>query len=214
MQILSTSIDSIIIGERHRALSEDAVTWLAESVKEFGLQQPISIRIAADGDTFLVAGRHRLEAMKRLGKTHIECIEIGDDEIRAELWEIAENLHRLDLTKEQRDEHIRRYAELLEARDTSPKIPVPQNAAMEIGYRNPPRPEKSIARRIAEETGLSDDTVRRALKPPARPKRPPARPQLSAAGKQLAALRKAWREASQTVRDHFLTEVNGQQQAA
>ena len=30
--------------------------------------------------------------------------------------EITENLHRLDLSKEQRDEHIRRYAELLTAK--------------------------------------------------------------------------------------------------
>ena len=204
MQILSTSIDSIIIGERHRALSEDAVSRLVESVKAIGLQQPISIRIAADGDTFLVAGRHRLAAMKQLGKTHIDCVEVGDDEIKAEMWEIAENLHRLDLTKEQRDEHIRRYAELLVARDAT-KIQVPQSAVAEIGYKSPPPQTKGIARRIAEETGLSDDTVRRALNPR---RKPAPRTILSAAGKQLAALRKAWREASPTVRDHFLTEVN------
>lgn len=33
------------------------------------------------------------------------------------------------------------------------------------------------------------------------------RTQISPAGKQLAALRKAWREASPTVREHFLTEI-------
>jgi hypothetical protein len=31
------------------------------------------------------------------------------------MWEIAENLHRADLTAEQRHAWIRRYAELLEA---------------------------------------------------------------------------------------------------
>jgi hypothetical protein len=47
--------------------------------------------------------------------------------LRAQLvWELAENLHRLDLTKDQRDHHIRRYAELLEVRrgvDTGPRDP-------------------------------------------------------------------------------------------
>lgn len=38
-----------------------------------------------------------------------------------------------------------------------------QNAAPEIGYRKPPPQQKGIPRLIAEETGLSVDTVRRAL---------------------------------------------------
>ena len=65
---------------------------------------------------------------------------------------------------EQRDEHIRRYAELLIMRR---EIQVPQNAAPEIGYKQPPQQSKGIPRQIAEETGLSVDTVRRALNPPA-----------------------------------------------
>lgn len=76
--------------------------------------------------------------------------------------EISENLHRLDLTKAQRDEHIRRYAELLEARRELDKNQVRQNDAPEIGYRKPPPQEKGVARIIAEETGLSSRTVRRA----------------------------------------------------
>ena len=76
------------------------------------------------------------------------------------MWEIAENLHRFDLTKEQRDEHIRRYADLLEAR----KQVSPQTAAQPKSGPQGGRP-KSIAREVAEATGLSDDTVRRALNP-------------------------------------------------
>jgi ParB-like chromosome segregation protein Spo0J len=106
---------------------------------------------------------HRLEAAKRLGWTHIDCIEVDDDPISAEMWEIAENLHRLDLTKEQRDEHIRRYAELLERR--AAEIPVVQNEPVEIGYGKPPARPKGLARQIAEETGLSKSTVQRALNP-------------------------------------------------
>lgn len=75
-------------------------------------------------------------------------------------------MRQLGAKLKQRDEHIRRYAELLEAQA---KIPEPQTAAPEIGYKKPPPAKKGIARQIADATGLSDDTVRRALNP-----KPPA----------------------------------------
>ncbi|WP_017182099.1 hypothetical protein [Sphingobium xenophagum] len=53
---------------------------------------------------------------------------------------------------------------MLEAQAAA-KIQVTQNAAPEIGYGKPPPQQKGTARQIAEETGLSVDTVRRALKP-------------------------------------------------
>ena len=107
----------------------------------------------------LVAGRYRLEAVKSLEWENIDAIFIDGDEIIRELVEISENLHRADLTKEQRDEHLRRYAELLE--EQAQKV-VPQNAAKPKSGPKGGRP-KSIAKKIAEGTGRSDDTVRRAL---------------------------------------------------
>lgn len=70
----------------------------------------------------------------------------------------AENLHRADLTKEERDRQIRRYAELLGQS--------PQSAAIESrredgkGHR-----KEGVASIIAKETGISKDTVERALNP-------------------------------------------------
>lgn len=97
-----------------------------------------------------------------LGWAHIDCLEVDDNAVEAEMWEIAENLHRLDLTKEQRDEHIRRYANLLEARKVqSPQIAVIESKRADGRGHRP----KSTAREIADATGLSDDTVRRALNP-------------------------------------------------
>ena len=83
----------------------------------------------------------------------------------AKLWEIAENLHRLDLTKEQRDAHIRRYIELLEAKRALEVVP--QNG--EQLPRHPPGRPKSIIQQVADETGLGRGTIRRAAKPPPRP---------------------------------------------
>ena len=48
------------------------------------------------GSYVLVAGRHRLDAHKQLKKTQIEAT-IFPDRLDADLWEIAENLHRAEL---------------------------------------------------------------------------------------------------------------------
>lgn len=217
MQSLSIRVDDIEIGERHRALSDDAVDRLLASIREIGLRQPITVRVVEEmmvggeltaGVPVLVAGRHRLEAAKRLGWSHIDCIEIDDNAIAAEMWEIAENLHRLDLTKEQRDEHIRRYAELIEAKA---KIQVPQTAAPEIGYAKPPPQTKGTARQIAEETGLSVDTVRRALnpKPPAQIVLVDALSERDVVLLQFNALMAAWNRACPEARERFTAEIDG-----
>lgn len=210
MQTISIRVEDIEIGERHRALSDDAIQRLANSMGDIGLRQPISVRIVDEmvvdgcltaGVPVLVAGAHRHAAAKLLGWSHIDCVEIENDAIAAELWEIAENLHRLDLSKEQRDEHIRRYAELIEARDRI----VPQTA--EQSPRPVGRP-KSVTTQIAEATGLSDDTVRRALNPKTvpEPKAPMADHDVFAV--QFNALMAAWNRAGPDVREAFLSELD------
>lgn len=215
MEAYSLRTDDIQVGDRHRALSTDAVDRLAASMRDIGLRQPISVRIVdemmVDGDLtagvpILVAGAHRLAAAKALGWTHIDCIEVEDDPISAELWEIAENLHRCDLSKEQRDAHIRRYAELLAAREVSP-----QNAAQPKSGPQGGRP-KGVARQIAEATGLSDDTVRRALNP--QPK-PAPRPQLvdvkdayDVVREQADAIVRAWNRACPEARQLAMEQID------
>ena len=127
----SIRVDYIETGERHRALSQDAIERLAKSMAEMGLHHPISIRFVddyqtADGDTcdgvpLLVAGAHRLAAAKSLGWEKIDCIEVDDDPVKAEMWEIAENLHRAELTVLERSEHI---AEWVRLTDGQPKAQV------------------------------------------------------------------------------------------
>lgn len=181
MSMVSVRVESIVVGERHRALSEDAVQRLAASMKAIGLRTPITVRVVddyvlpdgevCDGVPLLVTGRHRLAAARALGWDHIDCIDADDDEITAELWEIAENLHRLDLTKEQRDEHIRRYADLLEEKRS---LTVQgEHPVLADGRRGGAQHVKSVSRQIAEETGISLTTVKRArgiiASPPPKP---------------------------------------------
>jgi hypothetical protein len=216
MKTISIRVEDIEIGERHRALSDDAVTRLAASLSEIGLRQPITIRVVDEmmvdghltaGVPVLVAGRHRLEAAKQLGWSHIDCIEVDDEILAAEMWEIAENLHRLDLTKEQRDEHIRRYAELLEERK-----------ALEVVGQNVPKPKsgpqggrpKEVARQIADETGLSAKTIRRALNPQIVPIKSALEPETEAEAiiREANAIVSAWNRARQPARDLALEQID------
>lgn len=165
MNLERVYLDGIETGERMRPLIPERIAALKSSIKEIGLRTPLTVMAQRDGvDTrmILVTGKHRLEALRQLGEEATDCFVIADDEIDARLWEIAENLHRVDLSKEQRDEHIRQYAALLE-----------EKQAMEVSQQNASKPKsgpsggrpKSVSTKVAEQVGLSKDTVRRALKP-------------------------------------------------
>lgn len=163
-------LDGIETLERLRPLHTDRVSAIKSSIEEIGLRTPLTVMAKPDGEDtrmILVAGHHRLEALRQIGEEATECFVIDDDEIDAKLWEIAENLCRAGLSKEERDEHIRRYAELLEARgarearrkDDGSRVSTQIASKSRVG-----RPQ-GITSKIAEETGVSKDTVRRALNP-------------------------------------------------
>src|SRR5690349_8168778 len=101
-------VDEIEVGQRRREVSADKVKTLADSMSKIGLRTPITIRSNNDSMILLVAGAHRLEAAKSLGWEKIDCIVLDCDEVDAELWEIAENLHRAELTVLERGEQIGR----------------------------------------------------------------------------------------------------------
>ncbi len=103
----------VTIPNRLRHMDEQRVLDLMESFKKMGQMTPIQVRIIGDGEqVILVAGRHRLEAARRLGwdKITINVVEGTEDEFR--LWEIAENLHRAELTLLERSEHIAEWIRL------------------------------------------------------------------------------------------------------
>lgn len=110
-------VDVIQYGSRARQVVPEAVERLCDSIKKIGLQVPISVRMSDPDDVgaypILVTGLHRLVAAKRAGLETIEAFVQDDaDEDRARLWEIAENLHRAELTKLERDEHIAEWMTL------------------------------------------------------------------------------------------------------
>ena len=101
----------IIVGDRLRALDRDSVERLKESISRIGLKTPISVRSSEQGWR-LVSGRHRLEACSELGMDEIPVVVETVSELGARLWEIAENLHRAELTALERAEHISQWIRL------------------------------------------------------------------------------------------------------
>jgi N6-adenosine-specific RNA methylase IME4 len=87
-------IAEIVVPEGRRVVSEEKVVELAESIGDIGLLNPITVTTAKR----LIAGAHRLSAMKRLGRETIEAVVRELSELDAELAEIDENLIRFDLT--------------------------------------------------------------------------------------------------------------------
>jgi ParB-like chromosome segregation protein Spo0J len=162
--IASVPVAKIRVGERSRALREEAVASLVESIKSIGLQTPISVQIdesSRDERYLLVAGLHRLEACRRLGVAHIDARIVDLDETERRLWEISENLHRAELTVTERSEHIAEWIKLTEERDrvsaqVEPKLSV-------RGRAGEGRPEAGV-RAAARELGVDRNEAQRAVK--------------------------------------------------
>jgi ParB-like chromosome segregation protein Spo0J len=100
---------------RMRELRSEVIEQLSASIGERGLLQPIVL--SPFGSRFkLVAGRHRLEAVKRLdGHLTIKAVVLDDiDADQALLVEIDENLIRADLSPAERARHLVKRKEIYE----------------------------------------------------------------------------------------------------
>jgi ParB-like chromosome segregation protein Spo0J len=147
------SIDQITVEDHHRPTDAGAVTQLVDSIKRIGLQTPIAVYDCDEG-LFLVAGRHRIEAHVALGRDQIDA-HVFTDKHEAELWSVAENLHRTELSALERSEGIDQWRRL-----TGRKA-----IKIQVGFKSSRRgrPAKGVAA-AAEALGVSTQDVHRAAK--------------------------------------------------
>jgi ParB family transcriptional regulator, chromosome partitioning protein len=75
----------------------DNIDDLADSIREYGLLQPIVVRSMPDGYQ-VVAGHRRLEAMRALGWDTVPAVVQTANDAQAYLLALIENLQREDLT--------------------------------------------------------------------------------------------------------------------
>lgn len=212
MELGKVFVDSVIVGQRHRALDPSRIEALAESMDALGLQQPITVYMDGEDGVHLITGLHRLEAARALRWEQIDASFIKMSSVRREMWEIAENLFRVDLSKDQRDEHIRRYAELLaEADKEAGPDKVSDPGLDKRGQRKSPQQQRGIASRIAEETGVSTRTVQRVLyQPVPKPIPEPDAPHnpMEAYNKWASDMNRVWSRAPQEWRDRWLADID------
>lgn len=88
MIISDIKIDEIIPYVNNPRINDNAVDFVAASIKEFGFKVPIVI----DKDNVVVAGHTRLKAAKKLGLESVPCLkadDLTDQQIKA--FRLADN---------------------------------------------------------------------------------------------------------------------------
>lgn len=171
-------IDNIVVGDRQRPIDPDKSRQIAESFRELGQLQPIGVKRRQGQPFVLIYGRHRLEAkmiLRESDPSHdVIAAVIFPEEMtdwQCELAEVAENLHRKELTPKERDAHTAIYAGLLkqngsvvegntarsrsEARTKGKKGCDPSD----LGHMPP-----TVTRKTAADLGITDEAVRNRIK--------------------------------------------------
>jgi ParB/RepB/Spo0J family partition protein len=147
-----------------RPISQSAVAGLVESVREIGIINPLRVRpsliyedaISTDGWE-ITAGAHRYEAAKRLGLEVLPCIIVQDDDLRAELAMIDENLCRAELSPAEAALQTARRKEIYEALHPE----VASYAFKGNQHSKVVTDNLSFTSKTAEATGRDERTVRR-----------------------------------------------------
>lgn len=88
MEIINKKLDELRPYENNPRFNDDAVEYVANSIKEFGFKVPIVI----DKDNVIVAGHTRYKASMELGLEEVPCIiadDLTDEQIKA--YRLADN---------------------------------------------------------------------------------------------------------------------------
>ena len=154
-------VADIQVGERLRPLDQDALEGLIASIRTIGLQNPITVRPGDGWGLYrLVAGYHRLKAVEALGEPVIAVTVVEWEDRTARMWEIAENLHRADLSALERSEHIAEWDRLATEKPALQAVqgePLESRRADGRGHRR-----EGGERAAARELGLDRLKLRRA----------------------------------------------------
>lgn len=88
MNIVHKKLDDLIPYDNNPRNNDEAVSYVAESIKEFGFKVPIVI----DKNNIIVAGHTRYKASKKLGIKEVPCLvadDLTDEQVKA--FRLADN---------------------------------------------------------------------------------------------------------------------------
>ena len=81
-----------------RFFEAEAIASLADSIRQYGIIQPLTVRHLIHGDKYeLIAGERRLRAASLLGMENVPCVILETDETESAALAIIENLQRENL---------------------------------------------------------------------------------------------------------------------
>lgn len=86
----------------------EAIAQLAESIRQYGVLNPLTVRRVPGGGYELVAGERRLRAARVAGLTDVPCLVIAADNEDSSAIALVENLQRRDLDFFEEAEGFRR----------------------------------------------------------------------------------------------------------
>ena len=162
---MKVKIDEIKVNPGRRTALENDIEELAFSISEIGLLNPITLT----GDYTLVAGLHRLEAVKLLGWTEVECTITDLEGLTAELAELDENFARANLSPLEIGDLYRRRKDIYEMLYPETKAGTAQAIGMNKAKGNNvdcnlQSRRKSFIEDTASVTGSHPSTIARHIK--------------------------------------------------
>ena len=166
MKTQMVALDAITVADRIRKENGD-IAVLAQSIRERGLINPITVMEQTDGGYVLIAGLRRLKAVRSLGEMEIRATVLSAMEAdEALMLEIAENEQRQEFTMAER----LAYAERIKAVERE-KALARMSLYARAGYKDGqgtgdcPYPDKGESRDIiAEKAGFSSSRQMRRAK--------------------------------------------------
>lgn len=152
-------ISKIIVTAGRREVKPEDVKDLADSITQVGLLNPITIT----PEHTLIAGNHRLEAVKLLGWTEIECTVSDVSGLRAKLAEIDENFVRKNLSLIEFGDLLLRRKEIYEELHPETKNGGDHCSEESRSAKCTSASAKSFVDDTAEKLGVNPSTVRRQV---------------------------------------------------
>lgn len=157
--IVEIPTDRIDLRADARLIDGATVSGLVESISEVGLINPIRVRAAGDRWE-LIAGAHRLAACKQLGLAVIDAVVVEDDDLRAELAMIDENLCRAELSPADRAGQTARRKVIYEALHPTTAHGTP-GVSRQVGDTQERGEAERFTANTAKATGQSERAVQR-----------------------------------------------------
>lgn len=147
-----------------RKIDDATVSGLMASIRELGIINPLRVRVRGDeangiaGTAYeVIAGAHRLRAARKVGLSVVPCVVVDDDDLRAELAMIDENLCRAELSPADRAAQTARRKVLYKAIHGETEHGGNQGPSGQFVHTGTP----SFAEATAEAIGKDARTVRR-----------------------------------------------------